>query len=145
MTATDTFEGNSECSKGHSGTGFELSYCIADPSSIDVVKQEYDNLTNAINNMGEKISGVLSQQEIEFLGAYRTHKRNVQQEFNALRLEAEDRERKLSENDDLRRLEKDRDWYRNEALHLDKLLEKSKMGEKKLIEKVSDLEEEKNW
>lgn len=113
--------------------------------SLDTVKQEYGVLANAISQLGEKVSGVLSQQEIEFLGAYRTHIRNVHQNFAVLRLEAEERERKLAENDDLKRLEKDRDWYRNEALHLDKLLEKIKINAKKLTEKVSDLKDEKNW
>jgi len=109
------------------------------------VKQTYNALENTIKHLGESLSGILVQQETEFLSAYKAHIHSVRKQFKALRDEADERERAVTENEYVKKLEHERNWYREEALNLDKLLTSSKLSEKKLLGRVSELEEECKW
>jgi len=113
--------------------------------SMDLVHEQYSKLQSAINELGEKVTGVLTKQENDFLGAYRTHMRNVQNDFNEIRLEVEEKERAIENNVKVKELEKERNWYRKEATHLDKVLQKTQINEEKLREKVEELEEDRSW
>ena len=42
-------------------------------------------------------------------------------------------------------VEKERDWYKKEALHLDQVLLKTKRREVSLAEKVEELEQDRTW
>lgn len=71
--------------------------------------------------------------------------RNVQNDFKELRQEMEEKERAVENNVKVKELEKERDWYRKEAMHLDKVLQKTKASEEELRGKVEELEEDRNW
>ena len=66
------------------------------------------------------------KQQNDFLGAYQTHMRKVQKEFQKVKDDMEEKEKSLSRNERVKELEQERDWYKKEALHLDKLLMRSK-------------------
>ena len=102
-------------------------------------------MERAISELGEKVSGVLQKQETEFLSAYRIHERNVEKDFIDLRDEIEEKEKAIADNVKVKQLEKERDWYKKEALHLDQVLLKTKKKENELREKVDELEEDRKW
>jgi len=45
----------------------------------------------------------------------------------------------------VKQLEKERDWYKKEALQLDSVLTKTKKREVVLAEKVEELEQDRSW
>ena len=112
---------------------------------MNIVKDEYKKLQLAINELGDKVSGVLQKQETEFLSAYRAHMRNVQKDFQDLRDDIDEKEKAIINNIKVKQLEKERDWYKKEALHLDQVLSKTKKREIELSEKVEELEEDRTW
>lgn len=109
------------------------------------VKEGYCKLQHAINGLGDNISGVLQKQETEFLTAYRTHVRNVQKDFQDLRNDVDEKEKAITNNVKVKRLEKERDWYKKEALHLNEVLVKTKKKESELNEKLEEIKEDRTW
>lgn len=71
--------------------------------------------------------------------------RNVEGDFAALRAELDEKERSIAENEKVLQLEKERDWYKKEALHLEKVLLKTKKREHDLGERVELLDEDLTW
>ena len=76
---------------------------------------------------------------------HRIHERNVEKDFIDLRDEIEEKEKAIADNIKVKQLEKERDWYKKEALHLDQVLLKTKKKENELREKVDELEEDRKW
>jgi len=107
--------------------------------------EEYTRLQFAISELGDNISGVLQAQETEFLTAYRSHMRNIQKDFLDLRDDIDQKEKAIENNVLVKQLEKERDWYKKEALHLDQVLMKTKKREAGLAEKVDELEQDRTW
>lgn len=112
---------------------------------MQLVKDNYAALQVSISELGSKVSGVLQKQETEFLMAYKTHMRNVQKDFETLRQEIDEREKAIENNVMVKQIEKERDWYKREALHLDQLLMKVKKRETMLTSKVEELEHDRSW
>ena len=84
---------------------------IPDPQSMQRVHSEYTKVHDVISQIGSKVSGVLAKQENEFLGAYRAHMYNVQKELQALRAELVEKENALANNEQMKKLEEECDWY----------------------------------
>ena len=118
---------------------------IADPQSMKRVHDSYGKVHDVINQIGNKVSGVLAKQENEFLGAYRAHMYNVQKELQALRAELVEKENALANNEQMKKLEEECEWYRRESLRLDSILTQSKKHERFMKEKMQMLEDDRNW
>lgn len=113
---------------------------------MKIVMNEYSKLESAISELGQKVSGVLLSQEEDFLSAYRTHMRNVKDDFISLKRELEEKEILLKNNSLMREIEKERDYYKKEALHLDKILNQRVLGEnEKLRTENESLVENVDW
>eukprot|EP00586_Coscinodiscus_wailesii_P021194 CAMPEP_0172502530 /NCGR_PEP_ID=MMETSP1066-20121228/160969_1 /TAXON_ID=671091 /ORGANISM="Coscinodiscus wailesii, Strain CCMP2513" /LENGTH=188 /DNA_ID=CAMNT_0013277829 /DNA_START=121 /DNA_END=684 /DNA_ORIENTATION=- len=118
---------------------------IPDPQSMTLVQSQYDTLLSTISTLGSSISTLLSKQERDFLSAYRAHMQNVQKDFYSMRSEVEAKEEALRQNVVVRQLERERDWYRKEALHLDKVVGKSVKREGELREELEEVREDRDW
>ena len=112
---------------------------------MKLVRDNYAKLQASISELGGKVSGVLQKQETEFLVAYRAHMRNVQKDFETLRHDIDEKEKAIENNVFVKHIEKERDWYKREALHLDQVLLKLKKKEAVLTEKVDELEQDRTW
>ena len=112
---------------------------------MQLVKENYAALQASISELGSKVSGVLQKQETEFLMAYKAHMRNVQKDFETLKEEIDEREKAIESNVLVKQIEKERDWYKREALHLDQILMKLKKRETMLSSKVEELEQDRKW
>ncbi len=120
-------------------------YQIHSHTSMALVRKNYTKLQNSISNLGIKLNTILQKQEEDFLLAYRTHMRNVQTDFDTLQSEIEEKEKAIANNVLVKQIEKERDWYKKEALHLDQVALKLKKRDKILTEKVGELEQERTW
>mmetsp|Transcript_51126 Transcript_51126/g.61540 ORF Transcript_51126/g.61540 Transcript_51126/m.61540 type:complete len:175 (-) Transcript_51126:179-703(-) len=118
---------------------------VSEPLGMASVREEYSKLSNAIGELGTKLSGVLGKQQSDFLGAYETHLHKIRTEFQTVRSDMEEREKSLAGNGRVNELEQERDWYKKEALHLDKLLIRSKKRVKETTERMEEIEEDRNW
>jgi hypothetical protein len=87
----------------------------------------------------------LAKQENEFLGAYRAHMYNVQRDLQALRAEVAEKDNALTNNEQMRKLEEETEWYRKESLRLDGLLEEEKKKNSDMREETKLLTSERNW
>lgn len=110
-----------------------------------LVRKNYTKLQNSISNLGSKLNTILQKQEEDFLLGYRTHMRNVQKDFDTLQSEIDEKEKAITDNLLVKQIEKERDWYKKEALHLDQVALKLKKRDKVLTEKVEELEQERTW
>lgn len=79
------------------------------------------------------------------MAAYRAHMYQVQKELQMLRAKANEAKLQLQKNEKIRSLEEERDWYRKEALRLDKFSAAMKTDLKYMKEKLDALEEDRNW
>ena len=102
-------------------------------------------MQEAISQLGSKVSDILQKQENEFLTAFKSHMRNVSRDFNNLRDEVNKKEEAIENNTLVRELEKEKDWYKKEALHLDSVLMKTKKKVNSLSEKVEEIEQDRKW
>lgn len=106
------------------------------------VFDELEVVQKTVNDVGTVISNIISKQEEEFLNAYQIHQRQMKEEFQAMKVVIDEKDRQISENEYVKKVEKELEWYRNSSLSLDKLLDKSKLNEQYLKERVSILESE---
>jgi len=103
------------------------------------VKDLHGKIGSVVNHLNEKIALVLQKQEKEFLAAYRAHMLSVQKELQQLRAKANEAELAMKKNEKIRSLEDERNWYRKEALRLDKFATAMKKDLKYMKEKLESI------
>lgn len=122
-----------------------MEHATVDSSFSENVGKEYGVVQKILGKLASNIADLALRQEQEFLDAFDVHMRRMREEFKAVRDEIEEKERKLTQNEHFNKLEKECDWYRGEALQLDKKLGITKEKESSLRKKVKELEDEKRW
>jgi len=71
--------------------------------------------------LDQKVGNVVRKHEADFLNVYRGHMFNVQKEMRMLKEKASEEENKRRRDEELVKMEQERDWFRNEAVRLDKI------------------------
>lgn len=102
-------------------------------------------MQQAISQLGSKVSDILQSQESEFLSAYKSHMRNVSRDFHSLINDVNEKESAIENHVLVKDLEKEKEWYKKEALHLDSVLTKTKKRETALSQKVEEMEQDRAW
>merc|ERR1719160_1606234 len=102
---------------------------------LQVLADELDN----------KVEGKLNNNENAFFLAYKSHMYTVQKEFNELRQKADEEETKTRRDAKISSLEKELDWFMNEALRLDELCKKYKKDLDKWKGKAEALEDDRQF
>lgn len=120
------------------GVGAELE-------AMTRVKDLHVKIGSVVGHLNEKIALVLQKQEKEFLAAYRAHMLSVQKELQQLRAKANEAELAMKKNEKIRSLEDERNWYRKEALRLDKFATAMKKDLKYMKEKLESIEDDRKW
>jgi hypothetical protein len=117
----------------------EMEQSFSDPPKMSEVVEKFNKLQDEVSNVGSKLSDIMSQQEEEFLLAFQQHCFTVQNDLRDLKREWEEKEAALTNNDRIKKIEIERDWYKNEALRLDIQLQQNSeklMGTKKKLEEI---------
>jgi len=112
---------------------------------MELVTTEYAKLQESIEDLGTMISGSLERQREEMQRSHKTKLRKVQIEVDNLRLEKNRLEESIARNERACLLEKERDWYKKEALHLDKVLEQTKAKHRDVMEKFDECEQDRSF
>lgn len=87
-------------------------------------------------DLDHKVENVLKKHEADFLNVYRGHMFNVQKEMRMLKEKASEEENKRRRDEELVKMEQERDWFRNEAVRLDKICKgEGSLEYKKSVEK----------
>merc|ERR1719160_653000 len=97
------------------------------------------------DDLDEKVEGKLNANENAFFLAYKSHMYTVQKEFNELRQKADEEETKTRRDAKISSLEKELDWFMNEALRLDELVKKYKKELDKWKGKAEALEDDRQF
>ena len=109
---------------------------------MKLVKDENNKLQQAIQDLSHNISLVLSQQETNFLTYYQQHIKQIQGEFQILQTDIQEKEFDIKNNTYVKELEKERDWYKIEAIHLDKLVTKLKEENRYLNQRLMEVNDD---
>lgn len=97
------------------------------------------------DDLDEKVEGKLNANENAFFLAYKSHMYTVQKEFNELRQKADEEETKTRRDAKISSLEKELDWFMNEALRLDELCKKYKKDLDKWKGRAESLEDDRQF
>lgn len=87
----------------------------------------------------------MQKHEADFLNVYKGHMYNIQKEMRILKEKVSEDELKRKRDEELKSLEKERDWFRNEALRLDKLCKQHKRNLEIWKNKAQILEEDRKF
>jgi hypothetical protein len=122
-----------------------LTEPVAEPHNMKKVRDLHGQLQDTVSNLSTKITVLLREREKDFLAAYRHHMYNVQKDLQEAKRSVKKAKDDLRNNDQIKKLKKERDWFRNEALRLEKL---SKTQEKEIDSiqlKFNTLREDRVW
>mmetsp|Transcript_105803 Transcript_105803/g.183938 ORF Transcript_105803/g.183938 Transcript_105803/m.183938 type:complete len:350 (-) Transcript_105803:68-1117(-) len=97
------------------------------------------------DELDEKVEAKLNANENAFFLAYKSHMYTVRREFNDLRQKADEEETKTRRDAKIQSLEKELDWFMNEALRLDELCKKYKKELDKWKGKAECLEDDRQF
>ena len=122
-----------------------LTSTVVDPECLQLVTSEYSKLQSAIDDLGTSINNTLGQQKQELNCTHEAEMTTLQVEIERLTNEKTHLEDSIATNERACQLEIERDWYKKEALHLDKLLIRSKKRVKETTERMEEIEEDRNW
>ena len=106
---------------------------------MDAVTDKYNKLQEAIDAIGSKIHGIMSQNEEDFLAAYQLHVTEVQSELKTLKQTVNEKDAALNSNERVKKLELERDWYKTEALRLDAQLVQERKTTKETKERLDEM------
>lgn len=118
---------------------------MIESQAFKLVEQEYTKLQECIEDLADTINGTISEQKENMLLSHKAQVRKLNIEIEQLKLEKNKLEDSISTNERANLLENERDWYKKEALHLDKVLEQTKIENKELIEKLDECEVDRKW
>merc|ERR1719326_1901657 len=90
------------------------------------IMQLHSVLQRLADTLDEKVEDMLNVHEKDFFLAYKSHMYTVQKEFKQLKQKADEEETKTRRDAKVQSLEKELDWFMNEALRLDELCKKYK-------------------
>lgn len=115
------------------------------PAYMTKVRLLNDQLQDAVTNMSDNVGILLKEREKDFLAAYRHHMYTVQQELQDAKEKVHQADMAMKNNDQMKKLRKERDWFRGEAIRLDNLTEGMRKDLEVIHEKVESIEEDRTW
>jgi hypothetical protein len=143
ITSISGQQGEEDSTTGGGGGGGKRP--VYEPEGLKRVKNLHGKVSHLVDNLAGKLGLVLRKQEKDFLAAYRAHMYNVQKELQGLRAKVDESELELRKNQKIVALQKERDWYRSEALRLDTFATNIKKDLKFMRERLSTIDEDRNW
>jgi len=105
----------------------------------------HQDLQKLADTLDEKVEEMLNEHERDFFVAYKNHMYTVQKEFQALKQKADEEETKTRRDAKIQSLEKELDWFMNEALRLDELCKKYKRELDKWKGKAEALDDDRQF
>lgn len=105
----------------------------------------HNDLQGLADDLDERVEHKLNENEKAFFYAYKTFMYTVQKDFKELKQKADEEETKTRRDAKIQSLEKELDWFMNEALRLDELCKKYKKDLDRWKEKAEALEDDRQF
>jgi len=118
---------------------------LANTESGDQILNLFGDLQALADDLDERVEGKLSANEKAFFVAYKSFMFTVQKEFKELKQKADEEETKTRRDAKIQSLEKELNWFMNEALRLDELCKKYKKELDKWKGKAEALEDDRQF
>ena len=109
------------------------------------VKDLHGQLQLTVGSLSDKIGILLKEKERNFLAAYRNHMWNVQKELQEAKIKVKEAENAVKNNNQVRKLKQERDWFQNEAIRLDNLVKELKEKLKEKNEEIKESIDDRAW
>jgi hypothetical protein len=94
---------------------------ITDTALPESISTLFTQLGDKISELDTSVGKILQEHENDFLVAYKIHMIDIQKEIKLLKQTITFEEIKRKRDEEILAREKERDWFRNEALRLDKI------------------------
>eukprot|EP00347_Sterkiella_histriomuscorum_P002600 403367516 len=114
------------------------------PKSAEI-NQTHAKLNELVTDLGTKISEVIKDHENDFFVAFKNKMYAIMKEMRELKEKASSERHKAKQEARLINLEKERDWFRREALKLDKMCKDHKRILNKLKATLENIEEDRDF
>mmetsp|Transcript_6897 Transcript_6897/g.12192 ORF Transcript_6897/g.12192 Transcript_6897/m.12192 type:complete len:347 (-) Transcript_6897:135-1175(-) len=118
---------------------------LQNTESGEQILKLFGDLQGLADDLDERVEGKLSANEKAFFVAYKSFMYTVQKEFKELKQKADEEETKTRRDAKIQSLEKELDWFMNEALRLDELCKKYKKELDKWKGKAEALEDDRQF
>lgn len=105
---------------------------VNEDKELEVHRVSVNTMNKCVDNIENQFEAVLKNHEKDFMAAYRGHMTKVKKELTHLKKKAEDAAGKLSNDDNITKLQKSIKWFQGEAKVLDQFLE----GQKREVQKL---------
>jgi hypothetical protein len=115
------------------------------PGAGPRIVEHHDELRKLAETLDQRVAALLKEHEKDFFLAYKTHMYNVQKEFKQLKQKADDEETKTRKDMKIQSLEKELEWFMNEALRLDDLCKGYKRFVDQWKSKAEALDEDRRF
>ncbi|KAJ1453800.1 hypothetical protein M885DRAFT_523271 [Pelagophyceae sp. CCMP2097] len=119
---------------------------LASPDSgLGKVRAQYGRLAHVVSSLNHNTRELLLRERSEFLGAYRSHTYKIQSELRELRRRVAEEQSSQQKDEKVKQLTEDCDWFREEALSLDKKGVTLRSALHGLKEKLEVAEDDRCW
>lgn len=116
-----------------------------EPKYMKKVKDLHGQLRSTVSSLSEKIGLLLESREKDFLAAYRHHMYNVQKELQEARQRVKEAENAVKNNNEVRKLKQECDWFRRQAVRLDELVKDMKQKVEEKETEIAEAREDQKW
>ena len=105
----------------------------------------YSKLNEYVDNLDDKINEVIKYHENDFFVAFKNKMYNIMKEMKELKQKASAERLKAKQVERIVTLESERDWFRQEALKLDKMCKDHKRILNKMKSSLENIEEDRDF
>ncbi|CAD8177275.1 unnamed protein product [Paramecium pentaurelia] len=109
------------------------------------IERDYNKLQDIIDNLQGKVDKIIKSQEDDFMIAYKEQMTEIQKELKAMKRKIDEEALRQKADEKKRILEEERDYFREEALRLDKLCQEQLRTIEELKFKLKITLEEKQY
>jgi len=118
---------------------------FAEKSKLNDVYDYHDTLNGLVDNLDSKVRILLNENQTNFLMAYKEQMMHIQKELKALKKKIDEETYKRKNDERMNILEQERDWFRTEAIRLDKVCKEQQRVLTELKFKLKLTNEDKNY
>jgi len=105
----------------------------------------HDKLNGLVDQMDNKIKVLLNENQTNFLMAYKEQMMHIQKELKILKKKVDEETYKRKNNERMNILEQERDWFRAEAIRLDKVCKEQQKTLQEVKFKLKQVSEDKSY
>ncbi|KAM3145681.1 hypothetical protein pb186bvf_002227 [Paramecium bursaria] len=109
------------------------------------IERDYNKIHDIIRNLEGRVGEIIKAQEEDFMIAFKEQMHDIQKELKTMKRKIDEEALRQKADEKKRILEEERDYFREEALRLDKLCQEQQRTIEELKFKLKITNEEKNY